>query len=201
MKEFMAKSLIDQKLRQDDDVTDQNVNQSRTTENDPERDVYQVRVQERVETIQLFDTRADADVMPKHVWEQLGEPTLQTTKVTLTEASGQDLGAMGEVQVRSFIGKIKVQFTAVVARDARPCLLSGTQLRTKGYTFKFNQHGSFRTQPNGSHECFLTQPKGGQRVTMSREGNRDTLKVVCMLKPRDAQSVTSLMLKHEFFFQ
>ena len=113
----------------------------------------------------MFDTRADADVMPKHVWEQLGEPTLQTTKVTLTEASGQDLGAMGEVQVGSFIGKIKVQFTA---RDARLCLLSGTQLRTKGYTFKLNQHGSFRTQPNGSHECFLTQPKSGQRVTMSR---------------------------------
>ena len=36
MKEFMAKSLIDQKLRQDDDVTDQNVSQSRTTDNDPE---------------------------------------------------------------------------------------------------------------------------------------------------------------------
>ena len=36
MKEFMAKSLIDQKLRKDDDVTDQNVSQSRTTDNDPE---------------------------------------------------------------------------------------------------------------------------------------------------------------------
>ena len=32
---------------------------------------------------------------------------------------------------------------------------------------------------------------------MSREGNRDTPKVVCMLKPRDAQSVTYLMLKRE----
>ena len=84
------------------------------------------------------------------------------------------------------LGQIKVQFTAVVARDARRCLLSGTQLRTKGYTFTLNQHGSFLTQPNGS-----------KKVTMSREGNRDTLKVVCMLKPRDAQSVTSLMLKRE----
>ena len=36
-----------------------------------------------------------------------------------------------------------------------------------------------------------------KKVTMSREGNRDTLKVVCMLKPRDAQSVSSLMLKRE----
>ena len=35
------------------------------------------------------------------------------------------------------------------------------------------------------------------RVTMSRERNRDTLKVVCMLQPRDALSVTSLMLKRE----
>ena len=32
---------------------------------------------------------------------------------------------------------------------------------------------------------------------MTREGNRDTLKIVCFLKPRDTQSVTSLMLKRE----
>ena len=32
---------------------------------------------------------------------------------------------------------------------------------------------------------------------MTREGNRDTLKNVRLLKPRDAQSVTSLMLKRE----
>ena len=36
-----------------------------------------------------------------------------------------------------------------------------------------------------------------KNVTMSRERNRNTLKVACMLKPRDAQSVTSLMLKRE----
>ena len=83
-------------------------------------------------TTWLFDTGADAHVMPKSVCEQMGEPTLQTTKVTLRGASGQDLGAMGEV--RDFIGKVKVQFAAVVARDARRCPLSGTQLRTKGYT-------------------------------------------------------------------
>ena len=104
---------------------------------------------------------------------------LQTTIVTLRGANGQDLGAMGEVQVIGFIGQFKVQFTAVVARDARRCLQSGTQLRTKGYTFPLNQH-----------EGFLTQPNGSKKVTMSREGNRDTLKVVCMLKPRDAQSVS-----------
>ena len=93
---------------------------------------------------------------------------------------------MGEAQVRGFKGKTKVQFTAVVVRDGRRCLLSGTQLRTKGYTCTLNQYGSFLTQPNGS-----------KKVTVPREGNRDTLKAVCMLKPRDAQSVTSFMLKRE----
>ena len=93
---------------------------------------------------------------------------------------------MGEVQVRGFIGKIIVQFTAVVARDARRRLLSGTQRRTKGCTFTLNQHGSFLTQPNGS-----------KKVTMSREGNTNPLKIVSMLKPRDAQSVTSLKWKRE----
>ena len=34
MKDFVVKSLMDQKLKQDDDVTYQNVNQSRTTEKD-----------------------------------------------------------------------------------------------------------------------------------------------------------------------
>ena len=111
--------------------------------------------------------------MPKNVWEQFRAPTLQTTRVTLRGANGQDLGAVGGLYVRSFIGKIKVQFTALVARDARRGLLSGTQLRTKEYTFTLNQH-----------ESYLIQPTSGARVTMSREGNRDTLKVVCMLLPR-----------------
>ena len=145
-----------------------------------------MRIQEKVEIIWLFNTEADAHVMPKQVWEQSGEPSLQTTRVMLSGANGQNLGAMGEVHVRGFIGKIKVQFTAVVARDVRRCLLSGTQLRTKGYPFTSNQQRSF-----------LTQPKGSKKVTMSREGNRDTLKVVCMLKPRDAQSVTSLIFQRE----
>ena len=33
---------------------------------------------------------------------------------------------------------------------------------------------------------------------MSRERNRDTPKIVCMLKPRHAQSVTYLMWTREF---
>ena len=106
------------------------VKQSRTTDNDSERAAYQVKIQENVETTWLFNTGADAHVMPKYVWEQFRAPALQTTRVTLRGANGQDLGAVGELHVRSFIGKIKVQFT-VVARDARRYLLSGTQLRTK----------------------------------------------------------------------
>ena len=80
MKEFVVKSLMNQKLKQDDDVTDQSVNQSRTTQHDSERDVYQVSFQAKVETIWLCDTGADAHVMPKHLWEQLGEPSLQKNK-------------------------------------------------------------------------------------------------------------------------
>ena len=59
-------------LKQDDGATDQSVNQSRTTENDSERAAYQVQVLEKVETTWLFDTGADAHVMPKYVREQLG---------------------------------------------------------------------------------------------------------------------------------
>ena len=75
--------------------------------------------------------------------------SLRCTTVTLRGANGQDLGAMGEVQVRGFIGKIKVHFTEVAARDARRCFLSGSN----------SEHAS-------------------KQVTMSREGNRDTLRVV-----------------------
>ena len=138
MKEFMVPSLMNQQLKQDDDVTDQSVNQSRTIENDSERDVNQIRIQEKVETTCLFDTGADAHVMPKHVWEQLGEPTLHTTRVTLRGANG----------FRGFIEEITVLFTEVVAQDARRCLLGRTQLRTKGCTFTLHQHRSFFTQPN-----------------------------------------------------
>ena len=117
----------------------------------------------------------------------VGSLTLQTTKATLRGASGQDIGATGEVQAKGFIEQIEVPFTAVVGRDARRCLFSGTQLRTKGYTLTLNS----------TREIPLTT-KGSGKVTMSREGSKDTLKVVCMLKPRDAQSVTYLMLKREF---
>ena len=120
-----------------DVAIDHSVNQSRTTEDDPEQVAYQVKIQEKVETTCLFDRGADAHVMPNCVWEVLGEPVLQTTRVTLRGVNGQDLGAIGELHVRSFTEKTKVRFTTVVARDARRCLLSATQLRSNGCTFFF----------------------------------------------------------------
>ena len=144
MKELVAKSLVNQKLNQDDGVTEKCVNQSGTAEKGSKHAACQVKVQEKFVATWLFDTGADAHVMPTCVWEQLGEPTLQTTNVTLRGASGQDLGAM----------------VVVVARDARRCLLSGTQLRTKGYTFTLNQHESFFTQRKiGSRETNVTRRK------------------------------------------
>ena len=79
---------------------------------------------------------------------------------------------MGDLLVRGFMAKTQVQFTVVVARDARQCFLSGPQLRAKGHPFILNQHESF----------FFTQPEDDTQVTMSRAGDR-SLKVVCMLKP------------------
>ena len=84
-------------------MTEQCVNQSGTAEKGSEHVACQVKVQEKVVTSWLFDTGTDAHVMPKCVWEQFGEPTLQTTNVSLRGATGQDLEAMGEVQVRGFI--------------------------------------------------------------------------------------------------
>ena len=45
------------------------------------------------------------------------------------------MGALGTTVVCGFLGSIKVQFRALVARDARRCLLSGTQLRSLVYVF------------------------------------------------------------------
>ena len=87
--------------------------------------------------------------MPKYVWELLRETALQTTRVTLTGANGQDLEAMGELLV---MDKTKVQFKAVVARDGRRCLLSGTQLIAKGYTFTLSQQEKFSRSTKWRHK-------------------------------------------------
>ena len=123
----------------------ESVNRSRTTEEDSERVAYQVKVQEKIQTTWLFDTEADEHVMPKYEWEQLGEPTLRTTRVTLRGANGQDLGAMGVLPVRKFHSEN--QSSVHSSGCTRRCLLSGTQVRAKGYTFTLNQQESFFTQP------------------------------------------------------
>ena len=58
----------------------------------------------------------DIHVMPRSVWEQLGELALRPF-------------------VKGFMGKTKAHFTATVASDSKRSLLSGTQLRAKAYTF------------------------------------------------------------------
>ena len=75
--------LMDRKLNQDDGVKEQYVNHSGIRENGSEHAACEVKVHEKVVTTWLFDTGADAHVMPKCVWEQLGEHALQTTDVTL----------------------------------------------------------------------------------------------------------------------
>ena len=83
----MVKFLMNETFTQDDGVTDYIVNQSKRTEDDPKRVAYHVEVHEKVQTSCLFDTGVDAHVMPTYAWEQLREPTLQPTRVTLSVKS------------------------------------------------------------------------------------------------------------------
>ena len=113
---FVAIALTDHIIVRNysgDAATDQSMSQAKTVLESSEQVACQMKIQEKVETTLLFNTGADAHVIPK--WEQLGEPTLQSTSVTLKGAKRQDLGAIGEVLVKGFIGKVNVQFKAVVA--------------------------------------------------------------------------------------
>ena len=178
MKDLMAKSLMDRKLKLCDRVTEQCVNQSGTAENGSEHAACQVKVQKKVVTIWLFDTGADAHVYAEVCVGTVGRICTANKNVTLRGANEQDLGAMGEVQVRGFIGKIRVQFTAVVARDARRCLLSGTQLRTKGYTFfLFESTRKFprSTERRPKSDNVTRRKQRHTQSCMSLETKRDTV--------------------------
>ncbi len=59
-----------------------------------DNDLYQTSISEW-----LLDTGADVHVMTMVEWRRLGEPMLTETKVKLTKASGEDLGALGTVKV------------------------------------------------------------------------------------------------------
>ena len=50
---------------------------------------------ERVETTWLFDKGADAHMILRFVWTQLGELELQETWLMLRGANAQGLGALG----------------------------------------------------------------------------------------------------------
>ena len=64
---LMAKSLVNQKLNQDDGVTEHCVDLSGTPENGSEHAACQVKAEEKVVTTWFFDPGADALVMPKCV--------------------------------------------------------------------------------------------------------------------------------------
>ena len=91
---FVQIALTDHRLARrnlDDVAMDQSVTQSKTALEGSEHVACQVKIQKKVTTTCLFVTGADAHVMQKYVWEQWGEPTLQTTSATLKGANGQDL--------------------------------------------------------------------------------------------------------------
>ena len=91
----------------------------------------------------LLDTEADFQVMTMVEWRRLGEPMLTETKVKLTTASGEDLGALGTVKVRGCLKGQRVDFEAVVATKAQKCLLSGVKLRENGYQLTLSSSGSY----------------------------------------------------------
>ena len=60
--------------------------QIRASENGSEGAAYQEKVQPKVQTTSLFDEGPDdAEVL----WEQLGEPSLQTTRLTLRDCQSR----------------------------------------------------------------------------------------------------------------
>ena len=113
----------------DDAATCLSVGQEKAVLESSEHLACQVQIQGKFETTWWFDRGADAHVMPKHVWEQLGESTLQPTSVTLKGTNGQHLGAIDEVLVRGFIARVQVQFTAMFARAEHNSERSGTRSR------------------------------------------------------------------------
>ena len=55
--------------------------------------------------------------------------------MTVRGACGQEQGVLGMILAKGFFCSRKLHLRAAVAREARRCLLSGTQLRPQGYTF------------------------------------------------------------------
>ena len=125
---------------------------AQSAENGSEHDACQVTIQEKAVTTWLFDTDADAHVVPNCAWEQLGEPMLQTTSVTPSGANGQDLGAMEEVQVK---GQSSVHSSGCTRRET---------LSSEWYT---NQHA-------GTHVHFESTRKFHYTTERQPKSDNDT---------------------------
>ena len=102
---------------------------------------------------------------------------LTETKVKLTTASGEDLGALGTVKVRGFLNGQRVEFEAVVATKAQKCLLSGVKLRENGYQLTLSSSGSYIE-------------KRGTRMNLTRDGKRDMVNLTIYKKIKEANVVT-----------
>ena len=94
---------------------------------------------------------------------------------------------MGELLVIGFIGRVKVQFTTVAARDARRCLQNGehsSKPRDTRSSCKNMEASSLNLEVERNWRCLVKEI-----VTQ--------LRVACVLKPSGAQSVTSSVLMRE----
>ncbi len=83
---------------------------------------------------------------------------LTETKVKLTTASGEDLGALGIVKVRGFLSGHRVDFEEVVATKAQKCMLGWVKLRENGDLLTLSRSGS-------------TNEKHGKRMNLTRDGS------------------------------
>ena len=99
-----------------------------------------------VATTWLFDTGADAQLMPQHVCSQQGEPKLQEKTMMLRGANGQDLGALGTLMVRSFLGLVNVQFSDCGCERRKTMSSKWNAAQIDGLRFLLQENGSYVIQ-------------------------------------------------------
>ena len=68
---------------------------------------------------------------------------MKTTDLTLRAAGGEDLGVIGTVVIRGYIGKHRVIFEAALSTKVKKCLLSGIKLRQNGYVLTVSKDCSY----------------------------------------------------------
>ena len=99
-----------------------------------------------VATTWLSDTGADAQLMPQHVCSQLGEPELQEKTMMLRGANGQDLGTLGTLMVRSFLGLVNVQFSDCGCERRKTMSSEWNAAQIDGLRFLLQENGSYVIQ-------------------------------------------------------